>query len=81
MSMTATASSPWRRRLPYIKGVCVIFGTMGASALIQWKLGSSALFLVGGALFLVGHLFRLLEDQLHQVSARVDELEKKLAAR
>jgi hypothetical protein len=81
MSITATSSSPWRRRLPYIKGVCLIFGTIGVSVLIRWNLGSGALYLVSGALFLVGYLFRLLQDQLHQVSARVDELEKKLAAR
>ena len=77
MSMTATSSSPRQRRVEYICSAFLIYFTMGGGGLYlfaEWKLG-------GGALVLVGMLVGGLQSQLRRASARVDELEKKLAAR
>ena len=78
--MTAAAFSPRLTRMLEIVGACVLF-FMVASGLFRhfmaWGLDGSDLVTVCGLIFLYVMLFR---SQLRQVSDRINELEKRLAA-
>lgn len=78
--MTVTVSSPWQTRMLQITSACLLVFTVGTGLLYQfkgWKLDGGALILVGGVIL---NYVSLLQCQLGQASARVDELENKLAA-
>ena len=79
--MTEAASSPWQLRVIQITSVCLLLFTVGIGLIYQfkeWKLDGGALILVG---VLIVNYVNLLQLKLGQASARIDELEKRLAVR
>jgi len=77
--MIAIALSPRQTRTAEITSHCLLILIMGVGLLFQlkgWELDGSALIAVGGLVFCYVTLFR---SQLAHLSARIEELEKKLS--
>jgi divalent metal cation (Fe/Co/Zn/Cd) transporter len=78
--MIAAAWSPRQTRMVEISAVCLLAIMMGLGVLYQfmgWKLDGIHLVIVG---ILIVNYVNLFRAQLRQVSDRIDELEKRLAA-
>jgi hypothetical protein len=79
--MTPLALSPRQTRMLEILGVCMLLFTMGVGLLYQfkgWKLDGSAMIIVP---IIIINYVNLIRGQFAEVSARMDDLEKKLSAR
>jgi hypothetical protein len=78
--MTTAASSPRQTLILEISAVCLLIFVMGLGLFYQfmgWKLDGNNLVIVGILIINCVNLFRA---QLRQVSDRISELEKRLAA-
>jgi hypothetical protein len=77
--MTAKAIPPWQILTVEITAFCLLVFTVGFGLLhlfTRWELGGADLIVVGSLIISYVSVFRF---RLSQASARIDELEKKLA--
>ncbi len=79
--MSSVVFSPSQFRTPEIVNLVLLLALMGAGLLYHfkgWKLDGADLIVVCVLIVNSGHILRA---QLSRVSARIDELEKKLSAK